>query len=93
MDFLKIFNEIVKLSRPLASPESFAKSMDDKFEDLDLDSMDFIMIYVYFGSIYDVTDEIIRDCKATTPAELKEYLESHAKKIPSTTEEALEDVK
>ena len=93
MDFIQLFNEVVKLAKPVTAESSFAKSMDDEFKDLELDSLDYVMLYMYFGDIYGVGEDEMRECKPNTVSEFKSFLESNATKHPQTAEEALEGIK
>lgn len=93
MDFIQLFNEVVKLAKPATAESSFAKSMDDEFKDLELDSLDYIMLYMYFGDIYGVGEEEIRELKPSTISEFKNFLDANATKHPQTAEEALEGIK
>jgi acyl carrier protein len=90
MDFIKLFNEVVKLAKPVTADDSFAKSLDDKFEDLNLDSLDHIMLLMYFGSIYSIEEEVLRESQYKTVGELQEFLSKHRNNHFDTLEQALE---
>jgi len=90
MDFIKLFNEVVKLAKPVTADDSFAKSLDDKFEDLNLDSLDHLMLLMYFGSIYGVEEEVLRESEYTTVSELQDFLVKHRTHNFDTLEQALE---
>jgi acyl carrier protein len=93
MDFIELFNEVVKLAKPVTADDSFAKSLDDKFEDLNLDSLDHLMLLMYFGSIYGIEEEVLRESKYTTVSELQEFLVKHRTNNFDTLEQALEYAK
>lgn len=93
MDFIKLFNEVIKLAKPVTAEDSFAKELSDKFHDLELDSLDYIMLYMYFGDIYGISEEKMREFSADTIGEFKDFLEANATKKPETAEEAIAGVK
>lgn len=93
MDFIKLFNEVVKLAKPVTAENSFAKSMVDEFKDLELDSLDYVMLYMYFGDIYGISEEQMRDCNPHALADFKEFLESKCSKKPESVDQAIREVK
>lgn len=93
MDFIKLFNEIVKLAKPSIGKESFASSMEDKFEELDLDSLDHLMMMMYFGSIYEIDDDVLQKSKSSTVNELQSFLEEHKTRNIESIEQAMEYAK
>lgn len=90
MDFIKLFNEVVKLAKPVTAENSFSTSLDDKFSDLDLDSLDHIMLLMYFGSIYDIEEEVLRESRYQTVSELQDFLNANRRNYFDTVEQALE---
>jgi len=93
IDFIKLFNEIVRLAKPSIGKASFASSMEDKFEELDLDSLDHIMMMMYFGSIYEIEEEVLQQSKYETVGELQEFLEKNKTRDIESFEQAMEYAK
>ena len=93
MDFIKLFNEIVKLAKPSIGKASFASSMEDKFEELDLDSLDHLMMMMYFGSIYEIEEEALQKAKYETVRELQNFLETNKTRKIESLEQAMEYAK
>ena len=93
MDFIKLFNEIVKLAKPSVGKASFVSSMEDKFEELDLDSLDHLMMMMYFGSIYEIEEEALQNSRYETVKELKEFLEINKTRDVESIEQAMEYAK
>jgi acyl carrier protein len=89
MDKLKLFNEIVNLAKPLENEGVEANSLDQPIQDIGVDSLDVIMIVIYFSTIYGVDQEVAKDFMFTTPGEMIELFEKHGTKHPKTIEEAL----
>jgi acyl carrier protein len=93
MDFIKLFNEIVKLAKPTIGKDSFVSSMDDRFEDIDLDSLDHLMMMMYFGSIYEIEEEVLQNSKYKTVKELQDFLEANKTRDVESIEQAMEYAK
>jgi acyl carrier protein len=89
MDKLKLFNEIIKVTKPFEDKIVEAKSLDEPITDIGVDSLDVIMIVIYFSSIYGVSEEIAKDFSFKTPSEMLVLFEKHATRHPQTIEEAL----
>ena len=93
MDFIKLFNEVIVLAKPATAEGSFAKSMEDKLQDLELDSLDYIMLYMYFGDIYGMSEEQLRSYDVETIKDFKDMLDQHGSKHPESIEDALRGIK
>ena len=66
MDFIELFNGVVTLAKPVSAKESYAKSLGDQLTDLDLDSLDTIMLAMYFGEIYGIEEDVMQEMQAVT---------------------------
>jgi acyl carrier protein len=93
MNFLELFNGVVTLAKPVFADESHAESMQDQLLDLKLDSLDTIMLAMYFGEIYGVEEDLMREMQATTVADLEAFLEAHKTHTPTDVKAELERVK
>jgi acyl carrier protein len=93
MDKLELFNEVLKLARPAAGDEVRAKSLDDKFYDIGVDSLDVTMIVSYMSEIYGFGNEEAMSFSPKTVGELFDCIEKVKTKDPQTIEEALSGVK
>jgi acyl carrier protein len=89
MDKLELFNEIIKIAKPYEDEIVAAKSLDEPISEIGVDSLDVIMIVIYFSSIYGVSEEIAKNFNFKTPGEMLILFEQHATKHPQTIEEAL----
>lgn len=93
MDFIELFNGVVKLAKPVTAEISFAKSLDDKIDDLGLDSLDTIMFSMYLGEIYGIDEDTMKAMEVQTINELQNFLESHKTRTPVNVDEELARVK
>jgi acyl carrier protein len=92
VDFIELFNGVVKLAKPASAEKSFAVNIEDRIKDLDIDSLDNIMLLMYFGEMYDIPEEIIRELQVETVQELKDFLEKNGNKFPTDVNVALKEV-
>lgn len=93
MDFLKLFNGVVTKAKPVTAPASFATSMQDQLADLNLDSLDYIMIAMYFGELYGIEEDIMREMSVMSVADLQEFLLQHKTCEPESADAGLEQIK
>lgn len=92
MDKLQLFNETIKRARPVSGDEVQATSLDQPINEIGIDSLDIIMISVYFSEIYGVSEEKAKELQPTTPRQFFELYEANATKHPQTIEEALKNI-
>jgi acyl carrier protein len=93
LNFVELFNRVVDVAKPAFAENSHASSLDDNLKDLGIDSLDTIMLSIYFGDIYGVEEEVMKQMQVQTLGDLKAFLEEHAVRKPNTLEEALEIIK
>ena len=93
MNFIDLLNGVIELAKPVSAEQSHAKSMEDQLADLNLDSLDTIMLAMYFGEIYGIDEDTMRNMEATTVADLLAYLEAHKTRTPTDVEAELARVK
>ena len=92
MDKLALFNAIVKHTRPASHEELTAKSLDDTFADVGLDSLDTIMVCIYFAEVYGVSEEVAKELQPQNVGECFELFGAHATKHPKSLEEAIDNI-
>jgi acyl carrier protein len=92
MDKLELFNAIVKQARPASTEEIKANSLDDTYADIGLDSLDTIMLLIYFAEVYGVPEEIAKELQPKTVGECFVLYEKHATKNPETIQEAIKNM-
>jgi len=67
--------------------------MDTPFTETEIDSLDGLMIVMYFSIIYDIHDDLVKDFHPETPQQLFDFLEIHKTRNPVSIEEAKEMIK
>lgn len=93
MDFVKLFNSVINEVKPVNAVDSHAKSLDDKLTDLNIDSLDVIMLSIYLGDIYGIEERVMKEMQVITLNDLKVFIEKHAVCIPESIDAAMEKVK
>jgi len=93
MDFLELFNAVAKAVRPAYQEYTSVTDLDIPMTETGLDSMDGLMMGIYFSDIYGIPEEIAKEMHPTTPREFQTFLEKHqTKELPATVEEAIKEV-
>ena len=92
MDKLELFNAIVKQARPASTDEVKANSLEDTFADVGLDSLDVIMVCIYFAEVYGVPEEVAKELQPQNVRECFELYQAHATKNPETINEAIKNI-
>lgn len=93
MDLVKLFNEVAVVARPAHKGETAILSLDEKFKEADLDSLDMLLISIYMCEIYGVPEEIGKTMQVETAVQMYEFLQLHKTKEPSSIEEAIQGIK
>ena len=93
MDFLELLNQVARVAKPAHHDFVPMASMDEKFEESCFDSLDMLMIAMYMAMIYDIDDEIAKDLRPETPAQMLEVINEHKKRDPESIEAAVEMIK
>ena len=93
MNFLDLLNAVAKVARPAHHEFISIKSMDEKFVDTCFDSLDMLMIAMYMAVIYNIDDEVAKELRPETPAQMLAEIETHKTHDPESMEAALEMIK
>ena len=92
MDKLELFNAIVKQAMPASFDEIKANSLEDTFADVGLDSLDTIMVCIYFAEVYGVSEEVAKELQPQNVGECFTLYQKHATKNPETIEQAIKNI-
>lgn len=94
MNFLQLFELVVKTSRPPTAPKVEVASLEEKLQDLGIDSLDAIIISMYLCDLYGIPED--SETKKFSPESVQqfyEYMMRRKTKEPSSLEEAKEQMK
>lgn len=92
MDYLKLFNEIIKIATPLNSNKAEATSLEQLLADTGLDSLDLLMVGIYLAEIFGVSEEQAKQVQAQTVGEMINYMHFYRTKEPVSVEEAIKSI-
>jgi acyl carrier protein len=90
MTFIDIFNYVAKVARPAHAKVAIADKMDDQFQDIGLDSLDGLVMLMYFDELYGIADEVSKEWSPKSVQELHELLMANKTKEPASMEEVAE---
>jgi acyl carrier protein len=90
MNFIEIFNYVAKVARPAHVKESIAESMDDVFQDIGLDSLDGLVMLMYFDELYGIDDAVSKEWSPKSVQELYDLVMANKTKEPASMEEVKE---
>lgn len=93
MDQLELFHAVARVAKPAHLSYTPIFSLETSFVDGGLDSLDVLLICVYFSELYGIDAEVAKTMLPTTPKEIFDFVEIHKTKEPSSVAEAVEQIK
>lgn len=91
-DFLRLLNLVTRVAKPMCPTYDLAKSLDDNFADIDIDSLDALLLIIYMCDLFDVPEEIGKGFAPITVRNLYDLLMEHKTKVPESIEEAVKGI-
>lgn len=89
-DFIEVFNYVAKVARPAHTKASIADSMEDLFVDIGLDSLDGLVMLMYFDDLYGIADEVSKEWTPKSVQEIYDLIMANKTKEPASMEEVAE---
>jgi acyl carrier protein len=93
MNFIEIFNYVAKVARPAHAKVTIAESMEDVFQDIGLDSLDGLVMLMYFDELYGIDDAVSKEWSPKSVQELYDLVMANKTKEPASMEEVKESCK
>jgi len=93
IDFLDLLNKVARVARPAHHEFVPYDSMEQRFEDGSLDSLDMLMVAMYMSEIYGIDDEVAKEMKPETVQQMLDLINQHKTKDPESVEAAVESIK
>jgi acyl carrier protein len=90
MNFIEIFNYVAKVARPAHAKVSIAESMEDVFQEIGLDSLDGLVMLMYFDELYGIDDAVSKEWTPKSVQELHDLVMANKTKEPASMEEVVE---
>ena len=76
MDKLELFNAVARVAKPLHLSFEALKSLETKFKDAGIDSLDTLLITVYFCTLYGIGEEKAKEFLPSSPQEIFDFWKS-----------------
>ena len=94
INFLELFNMVSQVSRPAHAKEAPATTMEDKLADIGIDSLDGLIMTMYFCELYGIPeDDETKEWHPTSVQEVFDYLIKRKTQEPESVEAAREAIK
>jgi acyl carrier protein len=94
INFIELFNMVSQVSRPAHAKEAPATSMEDKLADIGIDSLDGLIMTMYFCELYGIPeDDETKEWHPTSVQEVFDYLIKRKTQEPESIEAAKEAIK
>ena len=94
MDFLELFDAVVRECKPTLDDYIKPTSMDEGLADLGLDSLDYALIFMTLGDMHGIPEEIADSPpKLETLQDAKDFIDEHKLRTFESVEEAMGSVK
>jgi acyl carrier protein len=90
MNFLDIFNYVAKIARPAHAKQVIAESMEDVFAEIGLDSLDGLVMLMYFDELYGIEDAVSKEWTPKSVQEIHDLVMANKTKEPASMEEVAE---
>jgi acyl carrier protein len=89
-DFYRLFNAAAAAAKPVGKPSVPASSMADRFENLEIDSLDGLIMGMYLCDAFAVSEAEGKDMKPETVGDMRDFLVKHARISQIDVEKAIE---
>jgi acyl carrier protein len=93
IDFIELFNVVARVAKPAHMSFKPAESMEDAMAELSIDSLDGLVMLMYFCELYGVDDETSKEWHPTTVQEVYDLLMANKTIEPESIEQAKEQIK
>jgi hypothetical protein len=92
MDDIALFNRLARLARPAHTEYVPLETLETPWPETGLDSMDSLMMSIFYSDIYGVPEAVVKEFTPQTPAEMVALMKQHKSQEPASIEEAMERV-
>lgn len=94
MDFIELFDAVVRECKPTLDDYLPPDSMDAVLTDLGLDSLDYALIFMTLGDMHGIPEEVADSPpKLETLQDAKDFIDEHKVKTFESVDEAMRAVK
>jgi acyl carrier protein len=93
MDKLELFHAVARVAKPVHLTYTPIASLETPFKEANIDSLDVLLISVYFCELYGIDEHIAKTLLPATPQEIFDFLDKYKTREPSSIEEAVRLIK
>ena len=93
INFIQLFNEVAKVVKPMHPDFDNAKDLDDKLADIEVDSLDALLIGIYLCELYGIPEEKGKELALVTLRDIHDFLMKNKTTEPESVEAAVEAIK
>jgi acyl carrier protein len=93
MNFIEVFNVVARVAKPVHMSFKPAEALEDAMADLGIDSLDGLVMLMYFDEIYGIDDEVSKEWKPTTVQEIHDLIMANKTIEPESIEKIKEQIK
>ncbi len=93
VDFIELFNVVARVAKPAHMSFKPAESMEDAMADLNIDSLDGLVMMMYLCELYGIDDETSKEWHPKTVQEVHDMMMGHKTIEPESIEQVKEQIK
>jgi len=93
IDFIELFNVVARAAKPAHMSFKPAESMEDTMAELNIDSLDGLVMIMYLTELYGIADEVCKEWHPTTVQEIHDLVMASKTIEPESVEKAKEQIK
>ena len=91
--YLEFLTGLAKIVKPLHRNTVTVPDMDVEFKEIDIDSLDTLMLVIYTCELYGIDEETGKECNPKTARELWDFIQTHKTRDVTDVAAALEECK
>ena len=92
-DFYRLFNAAAVAAKPYGKPAIPATSMEDRFENIEIDSLDGLIMGMYLCDAFAVPETVGKEMQPETVGDMRDFLVKHARVSEIDIKKAIEVMK
>lgn len=92
-EFLELLTGLAKIVKPLHRNTVTVPDMDVEFKEIDIDSLDTLMLCIYTCEVFGIDEETGKECNPKTARELWDFIQAKKTRDVTDVAAALEECK
>jgi acyl carrier protein len=93
INFIELFNQVARVAKPAHADFNNAKAMSDKMVDIGIDSLDGLLMMMFFCELYGIDPEITKEWFPLSLQEFYDLVDAHKTTEPSSIDDAIKAIK